>query len=384
MCRWIGGLFLAGALLASALPLARAADPEPLKKLYVVLAFDTDDEDLKTSLEVDESRITALLRATIPSNRYEIARTLKGKQVSAARIVAAVKSLKGKVTANDAVLFFYGGHGAVNEKHGHVLKMSAGGPDLARSLLRKEMEKLGAGLTVLLTDCCSTKEKDLDGEVLGIDKTGGRTLEIKPPVKQLFFQSRGVVDVTAATESEAAWSDDKNGGLFTRSLYRMLTMKPEKLKELTGQEVESLTWRKFFPLLQSDTQKFFKSWSEDMMARYPNAKIRAETQKPHAFFLGEKQQLTYAVVEILNIKTTPLKYRFRWEGESSAQWVEWELKPNERKTHSMLVPAGTPAEDLPRLEIHRDGAERPDRLRATAWEKDRAPKNVLPFYRIKK
>ena len=64
MSRWIGGLLLAGALLASALPLARAADPEPLKKLYVVMVLDTDDEDLAPSLEKDESRIKTLLRST--------------------------------------------------------------------------------------------------------------------------------------------------------------------------------------------------------------------------------------------------------------------------------------------------------------------------------
>jgi hypothetical protein len=383
MSRWIGGMLLAGAMLASAVPLARAADPEQLKKLYVVLVFDTDDEDLAPSLEKDEDRIKTLLRVTIPSSRYEIARTLKGKQVSAARIVAAVKSLRGKVTPDDALLFFYGGHGAMNDTYGHVLKMSAGGADLPRTLLRQELEKLGAGLTVMLTDCCSTREKHVDGAVMTA-VTGRPAVGIHPPVRNLFFQARGVVDVTAATESEAAWSDDKNGGLFTRSLSRMLLMKPHELKKLTRDDDEFLTWRKFFPLLQSDTQKFFKDWSAAMRARYPDAKIRAETQKPHAFYLGERQQLTYAVVELQNVKATPLKYRFRWEGNDSAAWVDWELKPGERKTHSVIVAQGMSADDLPRLEIHRDGAEKPDRLRSTPWEKDRAPKNMLPFYKIKK
>ncbi|MGL4553021.1 MAG: caspase family protein [Gemmataceae bacterium] len=364
-------------MLASALTAVRAADPEPLKKLYVVMVFDTDDEDLAPSLEKDESRLKSLLKMTILPGRYEIAKTLKKNQVSAAKIVDAIRSLKGKVKADDAVLFFYGGHGAVNDVHGHVLKMTGGGKDLTRSLLRKEMEALGAGLTVLLTDCCSTKEKN---DVTQPPPVGpGRGVEIHPTVKHLFFQSRGVVDITAATAAEAAWSDDKNGGLFTRSLAKMLLKTP---KQLTGDEDGVVTWQKFFPQLQADTQQFFKDWSAVMRSRYPDANIRAENQKPHAFFLGE--QLTYAVVEIQNARPTPLRYKFRWEGDESAPWADFELKPGLRKTHSVPVARGAAADDLPRLEIQRSGAERPDRLRATLWDKDLAPRNVLPFYKIKK
>lgn len=351
----------------------RAQAPE-LKKLFVVMAFDTNDEGLRVSLEKDEKTMLSLLRAAIPTSRYEVVKTLKGDAVTKTNLLAAVKSLKKKVSPNDSVLFFYGGHGALT-KNGHVLKMTVEpGKDVLRSDLRKELEGLGAGLAVLLTDCCSTKERSeepVEGGVIGRASDG-----VQPTVRHLFFQARGVVDVTAATEEEA-WSDDKNGGLFTRSLARMLL---KKLPEVDSNKDGTLTWKEFFPQLQTDTQRFFKTWSKAMMARYPDARIRSETQKPHAFYLGS--QTAYAAVEIQNIKPTPLVYKFRWEG--SQDWISFELKPGEKRTHALPAEQGVKAEELPWLEIHRDGAPKPDGLEPVLWVKDRAPKNLPKLYRIKK
>jgi len=379
----MGCLLLAGCVLASASSVSRAAEPQLLKKLYVVMVFDTNDEDLAASLKVDKGRLKAMLKAAIPSSRYEIVAELEGAKVTAKGILDTVKSLKGKVSANDAVLFYYGGHGALNDTYGHVLKMTTNSKDLQRSFLRKELEKLGAGLTVLLTDCCSNKEK-ADGPIVAFPpgtKGAGDDPDILPTVRALFFQARGIVDVTAATE-EAAWSDDKNGGLFTRSLVKMLLMPPSLLEKLGGTKDGAVTWEAFFPALQADTQQFFKKWSASMMARFPDARIRAETQKPHAFFLGGQTVTTYAVVDIENGKTSPLKYRFRWEEKD--EYNDFELKPGERKTHMVAMKAGAGPEDLPKLEILREGAETPNFLKTQMWAKDRAPRNIFPFYRIKK
>jgi hypothetical protein len=191
-------------------------------------------------------------------------------------------------------------------------------------------------------------------------------------VMNLFFQSRGVVDVTAATE-EAAWSDDENGGLFTRSLARMLT---RETKELDANKDGFVTWPEFFPQLQKETQYFFKEWTAKMRARYPDAQIRAETQKPHAFFLGKPT--AYAVVEVQNGKAEATKYRYRWDPKD--EYLEWSLKPGERRVHLILLDGDA----LPPLELLREGADRPEMLKSLRWDKDRAPRNVTPFYRIKK
>lgn len=382
MTRWILGLLLTGCILVAGGPAAKAAPPEPLKKLHILMVFDTADEDLGKSLWKDLKRLSKLWQVTIPGSRYEVKvlvtrepsaednvdlkalRAVKVAQVGDA-IFAHYKALQGKVRPDDGLLFYFGGHGAMNDKLGHVFKMHSG-RDVVRRHVRAAMEKCKAGLTVLLSDCCSTKEKWL-GNKDNIDP-GIREafLDPRPPVKHLFFQSRGVVDVTAAAENEAAWSDDENGGLFTRSLARMLT---KKVEELDLNKDGFITWQEFFPQLQNETKYFFKEWTIKMKARHPDAHIRAEKQVPYAFFLGK--QATYAVIELENAKAEPVKYRYRWNRKDD--WLEWTLKPKESRVHILMLGDN---DDLPKLEVVREGRTRSISLTPVRWAQDRAPKNL--------
>ncbi|MGL4553023.1 MAG: caspase family protein [Gemmataceae bacterium] len=364
-----GGLVLAGCLMA-VVATTRAAPPEELRKVHILMAFDTADADLGPSLVSDQKRMTKLWQSTIPSDRCSVTVLSAKKDVTGEKIFDYYKKLRGKVSPKDGLVFYFGGHGAINDKLGHVLKLNSG-KDVVRSHIRAAMEECKPGLAVLLTDCCSTKEK-WDGNRLTVAWPRPVLADISPVVKQLLFQSRGVVDVTAATE-EAAWSDDENGGLFTRSFARMVT---KDTKELDANKDGFVTWQEFFPQLQKETQYFFREWTAKMRSRYPDANIRAETQKPHAFFLGK--QAAYAVVELQNAKADVLRYKYRWNPKDD--YLEWSLKPGEKRVHLILQDG----ESLPRLEVVREGADTPLMLRSVRWDKDRAPRNVEPFYRIKK
>jgi hypothetical protein len=355
--------FLGLAVFAFSGPVARSEQPERLEKLYILQVFDTNDEALKLSLLQDEKRMTGFWTSAIPAKRREII-TLKGDDVSPGPISQAIRGLKKKVTPKDGLAFYFGGHGALVTKGGktaHHLQLSCG-RDIERGSLRKVLQGCNAGLTVLLTDCCSTREK-YDGEKQ--KDVAGRPGEIPPVVDSLFFRSRGLVDITAATEEEA-WSDDINGGLFTQTLVRLLRAKPASLG---GNDADGVTWDKFFHHLQKDTQAFFKSWSKDMKARYGPGAIRAETQKPHAFFLGQSSAQAYHAVELENKRDTALVYKFRWKGES--EWTEFRLEPGKSFCHSrMASPSGEPVP----LEILREGATKENVLKSQVWDKDTAPK----------
>jgi hypothetical protein len=388
MYRLLNVLILAGCILTSVASRSNAGEenknlPPELKKLYVITVFDTNDEELAKSLLRDKKRLEETLKVTIPKARFEIVASLVKDKVNADNILAAVKALKGKVTKEDSVLLYYGGHGAINEKWGHLLKMT-NGVDLRRSTLRKELEGLNAGLVVFLSDCCSTKER--------FDKTepDPRTIPspgIHPTVSHLFFRERGFVDITAASD-DAAWSDDKNGGLFTRSLSRLMKRSPEDLIDL--KKGKQVTWQRFFPLLQKETEQFFAEWSAAMHARYPNAVIRSKTQRPHAFNLGAEQpKAAYAVVEIENGKSTPLTYKFKWEDPEAEdgtkpKWEEVTLKPGQRLAHTVILPPDAKDGDLPRMEMDWDGVKRVQKLPALMWAEDRAPRNLKKWYKIKK
>jgi len=353
-CRGIG--LIGMGLLLAASPLA-AAPPAEVAKLHVLLVFDTTDEALETSLKIDEKRMRAFLRSTIPENRFSMT-VLKGKKVTRQDILGHYQKAKPK--AEDGLLFFYGGHGATDPVKKHYFQLAIG-EDLPRADVRKAMEAKKTALVMLLSDCCSTPQK-ITGVVQRDIQSLEGTKQIHPTVRCLLFQARGTVDVTAATDAPS-WSDNLQGGVFTRTLCKMMT---KDVKSLDGNGDGFVTWREFFPRLQRDTQDTFKTWKVDMTAR--GANIDTGTQKPSSFDLGKEGSASYAVVGIENGTTRTLVYRFRWMGES--EWKDASLAMGERKVHFLLLKDAQQA--LPDLEFEINGRMLPSR-KAGKWTGEGTP-----------
>jgi hypothetical protein len=329
-----------------------AAAPE-LKKVHILMVFDTSDPRLGKSLEIDQQRLLYLWKSTIPLSRHTL-KVLEGSAVNRERILAYYRDLK--VDPDEGLVFVYGGHGAIDRKTGqHFLQLTRGKP-LVRSDLRKAMEAKKASLVVLLTDCCSTAST-LDAADLKDDapRSRGLSREMHPTVRCLLFQARGTVDVTAAKDN-AAWSDRVRGGLFTRSLC-LLMQSPPRALDTDGDGFVS--WREFFPQLRRETVSLFGAWKKDWESR--GESIDARTQQPFAFHLGKDigviraagAELESAAVRLRNSTREVVSYRFRWKGE--ARWSPGKLKAGETRSHSLPVEGG---KALPHLEVKVDGVSR--------------------------
>src|SRR4051794_35077849 len=145
------------ALLALA-PVARADDVPELKRLRALIVIDTKS-NLAESVHEDGERIEKLLHDNIPRSRYTL-KVLKGDDVSEAKILDFYKTLK--TGPDEALFFFYAGHGAYdNAKKEPVFELKRA--DKVIGVLRRTvvqaMEAKGAGLNVILSDCCSSPVK---------------------------------------------------------------------------------------------------------------------------------------------------------------------------------------------------------------------------------
>src|SRR5579859_3717553 len=107
------------ALLLVASPLL-SAPPKEVNKLHVLLVFDTQDDLLSDSLEIDEQRVLGFLNSTIPANRLSVT-VLKGENVTPERILDHYR--KAKPSTEDGLLFFYGGHGATDPVKKHYFQL---------------------------------------------------------------------------------------------------------------------------------------------------------------------------------------------------------------------------------------------------------------------
>src|SRR5262249_17060179 len=129
-------------LLALAVLLAlaggRASAAPELKKVRILLVFDTTS-DLNDQLVKDEKRIGRLLRTHLPAARVEV-RTLRGREATREKILSHYRNLR--TSAEEGLVFFYGGHGAMDPRKGHFLQLQNGKPrqELLRSELRQAME----------------------------------------------------------------------------------------------------------------------------------------------------------------------------------------------------------------------------------------------------
>src|SRR5262249_8614452 len=79
--------------------------------------------------------------------------------------------------------------------------------------------------------------------------------ELAPVMRCLFFQHRGLVDITAAEKGTFAWFSSRTGGVFTQALCQRLLRKP--LNALDTNKDGFLTWAEFSEELKAETNKSF-------------------------------------------------------------------------------------------------------------------------------
>jgi hypothetical protein len=320
-------------------PNRSSVKPRELKMLRVLLVIDNTDPDHAVSVERDRQNLQTLLEERIPRERRRID-CLDGNQVTREDILKYYRDLA--TGPDEALMFFFAGHGGIDPKLGHCLQMAAGNQlRLARSEVRRAMEAKGAGLVVLLTDCCSNRVKtnSANDAMQPLTPRG-----LHPVFRCLFFQHRGTVDITAAEDDTAAYGDDR-GGVFTSALVSLLQ---GDVKTLDTDNDGFVSWKEVFPLLSRKTEDHFKDFKDrcDAEKKY----VEQKTQRPDFFTLpdltADESKKTYAVVSLHNEGTRPVHYRYRWSGEK-----EWRVATMTRKGYVFHRLAVTEAGRMPNLEI---------------------------------
>jgi hypothetical protein len=252
---------------ALANPVPAAAQGQELKKLHALLVIDTAS-NLGDSVQKDLNTMRDLLQQ-LPRDKVETT-VLQGTDATPDRVLDFFKRLA--IGSDEAMLCYYSGHGATDPDRGHFLAMKAG--FLSRTRLREAMDRKQAGLSVLLTDCCSNKVK-LPPQQMQVMQQ-----QLEKPMRDLFLRGRGVVDITAATNSPS-WGDNIQGGVFTRSLWSAVMN--TNWGRLDADRDGFVSWQEFFPRLRSETEATFKYFARE--ARRSGNPIDQATQTPQAFVI---------------------------------------------------------------------------------------------------
>jgi hypothetical protein len=254
-----------------------ARPAEPLKHLHVLMVLDTRDEDLKDTLVHDKNNLYKLLKTGIPQDRYTLT-IFEGGDATPAKILEYYKDLKKKAKPDEGILFYVSCHGGTWKEDGeHVIALTGAGKKqfMDRKDLRQAMLDVKAGLAVLLTDCCSDHISRAQLQSRG-PAAKNATTEIQPAFRRLFFEERGLVDITASMTGFYAWSDNENGGIFTRTIYNVL------LREIKN---DAIDWRTFYQKIKAETEVCFDDFKKAEIKA-----SRAANTEPHPLLVKQQAQ----------------------------------------------------------------------------------------------
>jgi hypothetical protein len=140
----------------------------------------------------------ACLKANVPEAQLSVTQ-IEGRALSRSTALDSIANLR--VGENDAVLWFYCGHGYDEEDgRGTYFSPARGGGDVYLEEIEAELRRKQARLVLLIADCCHVKANRL--EVLPKYYYGNSPDTVTPLARQLFFESTGVWVVNSSAPGE--------------------------------------------------------------------------------------------------------------------------------------------------------------------------------------
>ncbi|MDR0522439.1 MAG: PDZ domain-containing protein [Planctomycetaceae bacterium] len=186
----------------------------------------------------------------------------KGQDITPDGVLQLIKRLPN-VQRTDTVVFYYTGHGAMDNAKGLFYTISdpahsfqQSGNDFikyVKPLLKKDViaaiQAHSPKLTVIISDCCSMKAK-YDVVAAGASKREPKQLAdpTLPLFRSLFFEPSGLVDFTAAQDGEPGLcypASAENAGKFGSVLTNCLA------DQLNSMKNTAAAWETFFPKVQA-------------------------------------------------------------------------------------------------------------------------------------
>lgn len=190
------------------------------RRIFLITAADKGNfaATVREKMQEDENRMLAVFRdqagASLKSERVPNERPIAGKAIS-----DAIDNVAKQIGRDDAVVFYFSGHGAFDRDKREFWFVTDQDKSLQRSVVRDRLLAMRARLTVLLSDCCAADQR--------MPVSGGGSFPLPPPMsplfKSLFFDTDGIVDITSSTPPELSWvSGEHNNSVFTWALVKTL------------------------------------------------------------------------------------------------------------------------------------------------------------------
>jgi hypothetical protein len=271
---------------------------------FLIVADTLDSKSKLLGLDLDSKSMQETLRKALGQQGYREGKqgrftitVLEGTNASEQRIFHYYRNLQA-APKKDTLVFYYTGHGGFYIDRGHRFnlknwlleggKTKAYAAEVDRSDLMAAMARHEPRALIVLTDCCATvgaatlaserkqTKEDAFNDLAAFPEGNGEV------VRDLFYRSKGVINITAARTGTPASGDRKKGGsFFTVALVQILRAGSANLDRNGNQVVE---WDEVFPALARRTEK--ESWRPVAILKGDGKRI-GEVHTPEWFLLGQ-------------------------------------------------------------------------------------------------
>jgi hypothetical protein len=223
--------------------------------LYVLIVADVPDPKLGAYAQANVIEMVTLLAKNVRPEDYNLVaipdfNEPKKDDLAEDKILTAIGNLPNG--PDDAILFYYFGHGELRDNDRPFLLTREGADAISRSKLVEAIKKKKAGLTVILTDASFAVVPKRPGPPIAAAPI---VPETEPLFKKLFFRTKGVIDVNGCKKGQIAATcpEPADGSLFSLSVRRVLQQENQSTK----------SWKEILAEIEQETADQFKN-------AYPN------------------------------------------------------------------------------------------------------------------
>jgi hypothetical protein len=192
--------------------------------LHAVIVADTNDNKIGNSTEVDFKNINNLVQdISLNTGMILSKRTLKSHNLQSNNIRTILNNLA--IKRNDAVVFYYAGHGKNPLTGTKWPSMMLYDENLELNFVINKLKQKNPRFFLVIADSCNDFPNNRGYPITqrGIFSSSFK----KQNYQNLFLKTRGYIVTSAAKPGQLSWSYAQTGGLFTNqfldSFYNTIT-----------------------------------------------------------------------------------------------------------------------------------------------------------------
>jgi hypothetical protein len=193
-----------GIALLFAFLLSIAGPPVLAANLFVIIATDDRAPAIGEDMATNSKSMVRTIKQNVPRSRSQILK-IQPAFMTPAAILGTIRSIEA--AADDAILFYYSGHGGYDETRQQTWLLLSQSPGTALFLgqIRQEIAAKNVRLGTIVVDCCSQLPPMLArGPIAPPEMADQGTQQVSRLFQKLFFDQAGSVIVESSAPKEYA------------------------------------------------------------------------------------------------------------------------------------------------------------------------------------